>query len=221
MSFNSHSFVYQKHVSSFKRPTGFEIVPPEVIISCPPQPSKKSEFIERSHREFEFSNVPTLSEVGTCTVGRPIESRGMYHVEGGWPKDVDVTDQQHKARYQRKIEKEEDYIETVMGLAEITDKFLRQNNTIDIYQVFDFEIGLNSQQHVQQAHHTSREEVIGPEAACHTIQPYTVFTDPLITSNSQKRHARVARCTSWQSYDVTQMNRLAVAYAGSDSSTYC
>ena len=40
----------------------------------------------------------------------------MSHTEGGWPKDVDCTEAEHVIRYRRKVEKDEDYVRSVIGL---------------------------------------------------------------------------------------------------------
>lgn len=34
---------------------------------------------------------------------------GMNHFEGGWPKDVNMNDEEATKRYRRKVEKDENY----------------------------------------------------------------------------------------------------------------
>ena len=60
----------------------------------------------------------------------------MTHSEGGWPKDVDYTEQNDTTRYRRKTEKDEDYKATVKMLGPVVDRCVRQNNTIDIYEEY-------------------------------------------------------------------------------------
>jgi dynein intermediate chain 2 len=40
----------------------------------------------------------------------------MAHTEGGWPKDVDCTEAEHVIRFRRKIEKDEDYVRSIISL---------------------------------------------------------------------------------------------------------
>jgi hypothetical protein len=40
----------------------------------------------------------------------------MAHTEGGWPKDVDCTEAEHVIRFRRKIEKDEDYVRSIVSL---------------------------------------------------------------------------------------------------------
>lgn len=64
------------------------------------------------------------------------ESRGMCHVEGGWPKDVSLADPEQTTRYRRKIEKDEVFISQVMGLCKPMEHCIFQNNAVNIYEMF-------------------------------------------------------------------------------------
>jgi hypothetical protein len=46
-------------------------------------------------------------------------NKGIQHLEGGWPKDVDSSDVEHTLRYRRKVEKDEDYARVVKGLSDV------------------------------------------------------------------------------------------------------
>lgn len=59
----------------------------------------------------------------------------MRHLEGGWPKDVDFTEQSDVSRFRKKAEKDDDYKGAVKALGPIIARCLKQNNTIDIYEV--------------------------------------------------------------------------------------
>ena len=66
------------------------------------------------------------------------KNSSMRHVEGGWPKDVDFTEQSDVSRFRKKAEKDEDYKGSVKVLAPVIARCLKQNNTINIYEVFIF-----------------------------------------------------------------------------------
>ena len=59
----------------------------------------------------------------------------MRHMEGGWPKDVDFTEQSDVSRFRKKAEKDEDYKNAVKSLGPIVARCMKQVNTIDIYEV--------------------------------------------------------------------------------------
>lgn len=45
-----------------------------------------------------------------------METRGVNHVEGGWPKDVNPQELEQTIRFRKKVEKDENYINAIMQL---------------------------------------------------------------------------------------------------------
>ena len=58
----------------------------------------------------------------------------MSHTEGGWPRDVNPADAEQKSRYRKKLEKDEDFLLKTRHLVRETERFVRQNNCIDIFE---------------------------------------------------------------------------------------
>ena len=58
----------------------------------------------------------------------------INHEEGGWPKDVDYAEAEHTIRFRKKVEKDEDYVNTVVNLGARVEARAMQNNAIDIYR---------------------------------------------------------------------------------------
>jgi len=48
------------------------------------------------------------------------ENRGMNHVEGGWPKDINPAEVEQTIRYRKKVEKDEVYIQTILNLGKVS-----------------------------------------------------------------------------------------------------
>jgi len=48
------------------------------------------------------------------------ESRGMNHTEGGWPKDINPAEIEQTMRFRKKIEKDEQYINTIQNLGDVS-----------------------------------------------------------------------------------------------------
>ncbi len=61
----------------------------------------------------------------------------MRHIEGGWAKEIDFTEQSDTSRFRKKTEKDEDYKTSVKAIAPIILKSLLQNTTVDIYEVWN------------------------------------------------------------------------------------
>lgn len=53
-------------------------------------------------------------QINTTTA--TFKESGLHHVEGGWPRDINMHDLEQTVRYRRKIEKDELYIHTMLQL---------------------------------------------------------------------------------------------------------
>lgn len=47
------------------------------------------------------------------------ETRGVNHIEGGWPKDVNPLELEQTIRFRKKVEKDENYMNAVMQLGSV------------------------------------------------------------------------------------------------------
>lgn len=48
-----------------------------------------------------------------------VESRGVNHVEGGWPRDINPQELEQTSRFRKKVEKEENYVITITHLGAV------------------------------------------------------------------------------------------------------
>lgn len=46
---------------------------------------------------------------------------GMNHTEGGWPREINPTDEEQTLRFKKKIEKDESYIHTILQLTHVSN----------------------------------------------------------------------------------------------------
>jgi dynein intermediate chain 2, axonemal len=81
-------------------------------------------------------STPQFSECFVNTAQKSYTTTGMVHTEGGWPKDIDVTEQAQTQRLIKRTERDEDYIATVARLGTVTEEVIKQNNAIDIFEQF-------------------------------------------------------------------------------------
>lgn len=58
----------------------------------------------------------------------------MFHTEGGWPKDVDFTEQSDVSRFRKKAEKDESYLTSIKTLVPIAERCMKQNSTVNVYE---------------------------------------------------------------------------------------
>ncbi|XP_063990949.1 dynein intermediate chain 3, ciliary-like [Diachasmimorpha longicaudata] len=79
-------------------------------------------------RQFAVHEVQTMSN--------PVKDSGMHHTEGGWPKDINMKDEESVARFRRRVEKSDNWPPRMRNLMTIAEKNVLQNSTINIYQQY-------------------------------------------------------------------------------------
>uniref|UniRef100_A0A672ZER7 Dynein, axonemal, intermediate chain 2b n=1 Tax=Sphaeramia orbicularis TaxID=375764 RepID=A0A672ZER7_9TELE len=126
--------VYTKLRSEFGRQYLFSDRPTELLVDIPPDPSLAMQFITKTPRDQATQACREMSEHQVNTERFESESRGLNHMEGGWPKDVDPNDMEQTIRFRKKVEKDESYMNSILQLGSVMDHYIRQNNAINIYQ---------------------------------------------------------------------------------------
>ncbi|KAG7491374.1 hypothetical protein MATL_G00003000 [Megalops atlanticus] len=129
-------YVYTKKRSEFGRQCNFSDRPAELHVDILPDPSLAANFIVRDPCDVPLQCSQEMSEHEVNTERYESESRGINHVEGGWPKDVNPQEMEQTIRFRKKVEKDEHYINTIMQLGSHMEHCIKQNNAIDIYQVY-------------------------------------------------------------------------------------
>jgi len=181
-------YPYTKLRRDFGRHPNFGDEPAEVLADIRPDANVKQDFIDRNPVITNVQVVPDMSEHEANTEMVEYRNSGMFHLEGGWPKDIDFTEVEHTIRYRKKIEKDEDYINAIAQLGAQVEELIKQNNAIDIY-----------------------EEYFQGSVVDHSSeQPYaktlTVFRDP-----AQQKGVR--RSSSYISWHPDGARKLAVSYS--------
>lgn len=53
------------------------------------------------------------------TVGSQMKSSGMFHFEGGWPKEINPKDEEATTRFRKRIQKDEDWAPKLRTLVQV------------------------------------------------------------------------------------------------------
>jgi len=89
---------------------------------------------------IELDCIPHFSESEVNTDSVETYSKGVSHTDGAWPKDVDPKYVESVMRYKKKVERELGFGVFVNKAVELSEKYIRQNTALDIYeQYFDGE----------------------------------------------------------------------------------
>uniref|UniRef100_A0A8D0HAC9 Uncharacterized protein n=1 Tax=Sphenodon punctatus TaxID=8508 RepID=A0A8D0HAC9_SPHPU len=109
-------YVYVKKRSEFGRQCNFSDRPAEINVDIQPDPEQILNYIERNPVDTGVQCAGDMSEHEVNTERFEMETRGVNHLEGGWPKDVNPLEMEQTIRYRKKVEKDENYINTIMQL---------------------------------------------------------------------------------------------------------
>ncbi|RKP21569.1 WD40 repeat-like protein [Rozella allomycis CSF55] len=129
-------YVYQKQRRQFGRQINFSLTEPNLLYDYPPDHSYLSNYSIKNPLHHEVQCAQEMSEHDVNTESYAVANRGILHREGGWPKDVDSSDAEHTIRYRKKVEKDEEFLRSVVSLGDIVEECIKQNNAIDIYEEY-------------------------------------------------------------------------------------
>ena len=127
--------LYTKIRKDFGKHCKFSAVPATILGEVPVSDKFAKDYIMRNPSISMFDTAAHMSEHNANTARLITKSSSMRHVEGGWPKDVDFTEQSDQNRFRKKAEKDDDYKASVKALGPIVAKCMKQNNTINIFEV--------------------------------------------------------------------------------------
>ncbi|XP_057656309.1 dynein intermediate chain 3, ciliary-like [Diorhabda carinulata] len=130
------SFPYQKKRSEFGRQCLFSDKGPELIDNFPSDRRLFKQFLLRDPVSRSQQCAPVIAEHYLNTMRAEYSNASVNHVEGGWPKDVNIADEEQTKRYRRKVEKEEQFNTIMMSLFKSMENCILQNNALNIYQQY-------------------------------------------------------------------------------------
>ncbi|XP_068618703.1 dynein intermediate chain 3, ciliary [Battus philenor] len=134
------TYEYTKRRKEFGKQTLFEDYGPKMCVSIPSNPNYFKNYILRNPVHVAVQNTSTMSEHWVNSVRAEYTNTGINHIEGGWPKDINMNDPEATQRYRRKIEKDDAYIHAVMHLGHSMEHNILQNNAVDMYQIYYSEL---------------------------------------------------------------------------------
>lgn len=179
-------FPYTRKRREFGKPCAFTITPPEILYEFKSNLAKQKKFLVAEKVSVSAQSAPDFSQHEVNTeVLHPVQ-RGMMHLEGGWPKDIDPNEPDHLNMFRKKVERDENFIHQLDNMTANATAIMNQNLSLDIYQEYFSD-------------YTGDVSVEPPKA-----QIVSVLRDPFAT------YKRWANCVSWQPDDKS---KIAIAYS--------
>ena len=130
-------FTYKKKRSLFERGFTFEDSELKSLASHTSEFEKrKSQYVLRDPSTITLDNIPLLSTHEVNTERLSLRPKGMKHVEGGWPAEVDYSEEHDILKWRTKALKKEELAQAVKELSELTTKTTKMNNQIDLFEEY-------------------------------------------------------------------------------------
>jgi dynein intermediate chain 2 len=93
-------YVYTKKRKEFGRHAGhFSDRASKIEVEIVPDLDVQEQYMEKNPCVLEMHCIPSISVHAANTNVTQHKDQGMNHEEGGWPRDIDPTEPEHKIRY--------------------------------------------------------------------------------------------------------------------------
>ncbi|KAK2575145.1 hypothetical protein KPH14_008862 [Odynerus spinipes] len=127
-------YVYVKTRADFGKQCIFDVCGPNLDEEIKPNPQEMRNFIVKSpcHVGTQFAKQLALHKMQTSAI--KTRNSGMYHFEGGWPREINPRDLETIARFRRRVEKDDGWAPKLRNLFVEMEHNILSNNTVNIHQ---------------------------------------------------------------------------------------
>ncbi|KAL0114593.1 hypothetical protein PUN28_011709 [Cardiocondyla obscurior] len=126
--------VLLKTRAEFGKQCIFDTYGPHLDVEIKPDPDAMTQYITKPHRNVGVQHTKQFSLHEAQTVGIQTKNSGMFHFEGGWPKEINPKDVDTTARFRRRVEKDEDWAPKINNLFRQMERNVLQNGALNIYE---------------------------------------------------------------------------------------
>jgi dynein intermediate chain 2 len=131
---NDYEYIYTKLRKDFGKYCGFDDTDPKMLGTIEISSEYYEQYCTMNPVNCRLDNIPDMGEHSVNTKRIPIQSRGQLHVEGGWPKEIDYSENQDTAKWRKRLDKDPAFTTAVRSLCQDVTHFLLQNSTIDMFE---------------------------------------------------------------------------------------
>lgn len=136
MDFIKATYEYTKIRKTFGQQPLFQAVPASMLDSITPKKKYQKDYMLRNpvHRFVQATSTQSEHEANTKQL--VTHELGINHEEGGWPRDIQASNEDQVLRYRRRVIHDDNYIGAVLNLAPVMNHYVDQNNAIEMYQAY-------------------------------------------------------------------------------------
>ncbi|KAI4835755.1 dynein intermediate chain [Plasmodium brasilianum] len=129
-------YCYTKKKSDIGKKCCFTKSTSQIIGRIEPNEELKKKYMYKENIYYNDDNIRKFSEQYVNIESVKLENKFFYHNEGGWTKDIDISDKQNKIKYIKRLDKDVNLINSLKILMNETTKILHKNNSINIYEEY-------------------------------------------------------------------------------------
>ena len=130
------AFSYVRKRKEFERPAAFENSEDKLLGGAFSEPTLMKQYVKKNPTTAVLDNTPQLSVHWVNTERVVTANRVMKHIEGGWPQGVEYSEEYQTNKWRTRQLKEPDLAMAVKELAKQTEKAIKQNNQIDMFEEY-------------------------------------------------------------------------------------
>ncbi|XP_037956146.1 dynein intermediate chain 3, ciliary, partial [Teleopsis dalmanni] len=108
----------------------------QLLFNIVPKPKHRQQYILRNPVSTGTQLGEQKAESYVATDDVAFFSHGVHHYEGGWPREVNINDEDQTLRHRKKVEREDNWGSQVTALIKKAIDITEQNNTMNIYECF-------------------------------------------------------------------------------------
>ncbi|XP_032670436.1 dynein intermediate chain 2, axonemal-like [Odontomachus brunneus] len=130
--------IFLKTRAEFGKQCIFDTWGPHMDEEIRPNPVAMADYITRTHCNVGVLHTKQFALHEAQTANGQTKSSGMFHFEGGWPREINPKDEETTARFRRRVEKDDEWAPKLRNLFQQMEHGVLQNGALNIYeQYFD------------------------------------------------------------------------------------
>lgn len=118
-------YCYSKNKSDIGKKCLFKKSKSQIIGRIEANEELKKKYIYKENIYYNDDNIKKYSEQYVNIESLKLENKFFYHNEGGWTKDVDISEQQNKIKYIKRLDKDINLINSLKILMNETTKNIK------------------------------------------------------------------------------------------------
>ncbi|CAD2093393.1 dynein-associated protein, putative [Plasmodium vinckei brucechwatti] len=139
-------YCYTNNKSEIGKQCKFSKSKSQIVGRIEPNNQLKKKYMYKENINYNGENIKKYSEEYINIESVKLENKFFYHSEGGWTKDIDISEHQNKLKYIKRLDKDINLINSLKYLMNETTKIINKNNCINIYEEY-FKDDIKNEEH--------------------------------------------------------------------------